>query len=163
MILPRTLLSKPNSQCLGEVFQIYNNLARGCHIAVGDKVALHYIPSGEEASSLDAGRDTASSTFVQGTPLMNMDLLILTSESNAVKYSPFMPTVNKRMNRLWTKMPLCFSSAGIVGCQCRKDWQTQMFVQRKPCHRRNLLMNIVQVRHLKFTSYNGASVNCMQP
>ena len=94
------LFSKPNSQC-PEVFQIYNNLAGGRHIALGDKVALHYIHGGEEASGLDAGRGTAASTFVQGTPHMNMDSLILTSVNNAVvKYSPFTTTVNKRANRL---------------------------------------------------------------
>ena len=71
------------------MFQIYSNVAGGRHITVGDKVALYYIPDGEEASVLDAGRATAAGIFVQGTPHMNMDLLILTSGNNAVKYSPF--------------------------------------------------------------------------
>ena len=54
-------------------------------------------------------------------------------------------------------MPLCFSSAGTGGCQCRKEWQTQIFVQGKPCHFRNALMTVVEARHLKCLRHNGAS------
>ena len=40
---PERYFSKPNSQSLGKMFQIYIlSLARGCHIAVGDKEALYY-------------------------------------------------------------------------------------------------------------------------
>ena len=95
---PERYFSKPNSQSLGKMFQIYIlSLARGCHITVRDKEAFYY-PA--EEKWFGCWQCHCNKYLRPGNPNMNMNLLILTSGNNVVKYLPFMPTVNKRVNRL---------------------------------------------------------------
>ena len=72
---PECYFSKPSSQSLGKMFQIYSAWL----VVVTSQWGTKKLSTIRWRSDLNAGSGTATSTLVQGTPHMNMNLLILTS------------------------------------------------------------------------------------